>query len=135
MRRIITHPRSDLRVTRGPRNATPLAFVVLLLGAGLAIAGAGLASRPARAFADSSPNPALDTAFAGNLQVTLANTNGCPLTTALAGVPVTFSAPSSGASGEFAASGSNTLTVGTDASGMAAAAMYGANGIAVLRKP
>ncbi len=138
-------------MTRGPRNATPLAFVVLLLGAGLAIAGASLASGPARAFADSSPNPAcpatnapnaltlaggspqtaaLDTAFAGNLQVTLANTNGCPLTTALAGVPVTFSAPSSGASGEFAASGSNTLTVGTDASGMAAAAMYGANGIA-----
>jgi hypothetical protein len=136
---------------RGFRNATPLAFVVLLFGTGLAVAGAGLASGPARAFADSSPNPAcpatnvpnaltlaggspqtavLDTAFAGNLQVTLANTNGCPLTTSLAGVPITFSAPSSGPSSTFAASGSNTLTVGSDASGMAAAAMFNANGIA-----
>ena len=43
----------------------------------------------------------------------LANTNGCPLTTAVAGVPVTFSAPASGASGTFSASGSNSVTVGT----------------------
>jgi hypothetical protein len=81
--------------------------------------------------AGGSPQTApLDSAFAGNLQVALANTNGCPLTTAVAGVPVTFSAPPSGASGVFAASGSNTLTVGADASGMAAAAMFSANGIA-----
>ncbi|MDP9260191.1 MAG: hypothetical protein M3Q31_27065 [Actinomycetota bacterium] len=78
----------------------------------------------------SPQTAALDTAFAGNLEVALANTNGCPLTTSLAGVPVTFSAPTSGASVRFAASGSNTLKVGTDASGMAAAAMFNANGIA-----
>jgi hypothetical protein len=118
---------------------------------GVAVAGIGLAIGVAQATADDSPNPAcpavnapntlilaggspqtaaLDTAFGGNLQVTLANTNGCPLTTTLAGVAVTFSAPASGASGAFAASGSNTLTAGTDASGMAAAAMFSANGIA-----
>jgi hypothetical protein len=78
----------------------------------------------------SPQTAALDTAFAGNLQVALANTNGCPVTTALAGVPVTFSAPASGASGAFAASGSNTVTVGSDLSGVAAAAMFSANGIA-----
>jgi adhesin/invasin len=72
----------------------------------------------------------LDAAFASSLQVALANANGCPLTTPLAGVPVTFSAPASGASLRFAASGSNTLTVGSDASGMAEAAMFSANGIA-----
>ncbi len=32
-----------------------------------------------------------------DLQVALANTNGCPVTTPLAGIPVTFTAPSSGA--------------------------------------
>jgi hypothetical protein len=118
---------------------------------GVALAGIELAIGVAQANADDNPSPAcpavnapntlvlaggspqtaaLDTAFGGNLQVTLANTNGCPLTTALAGVAVTFSAPASGASGAFAASGSNTLTVGTDASGMAAGAMFSANGIA-----
>ena len=105
---------------------------------------------PARAAADSVPNPAcpasnapntltlvvgspqtavLDEPFAANLQVALGNTNGCPLTTSIAGTPVTFSAPASGASGTFAASGSNTVTVGSDASGMAAAGMFKANGI------
>lgn len=118
---------------------------------GIAIAATGLAIGVAQATAADSPTPAcpavnapntlllaggspqtsaLHAAFGGNLQVTLANTNGCPLTTALAGVAVTFSAPASGASGAFAASGSNTLTVGTDASGIAAAAMFSANGIA-----
>ena len=132
---------------RGSRHTPPLAFLGLLLSVGVA----ALALGAANATADSSPNPAcpasnvpntltlaggspqtasLDTAFAGNLQVALANTNGCPLTTSLAGVPVTFSAPARGASGAFAASGSSTLTVGTDASGMAAAATFSANGIA-----
>jgi hypothetical protein len=136
---------------RGSRHTARLAFLGLLLSVGVAVVGAGLAIGVARATADSSPDPAcpasnapntltleggspqtaaLGTAFAGNLQVALVNTNGCPLTTSLAGVPVTFSAPASGASGAFAASGSNTLTVGSDASGMAAAAMFSANGIA-----
>jgi hypothetical protein len=137
---------------RGSRHTPALAFLGLLLSVGVAVAGAGLAMGPARASADSGvPNPAcpaanppnaltlvagspqtatLDTAFAGNLEVTLGNTNGCPLTTSLAGVPVTFSAPASGATVRFAASGSNVVTVGSDASGMAAAAMFSANGIA-----
>jgi hypothetical protein len=130
---------------------TTLALLGLLLSVGLGIAGSGLVIGPARASADSVPNPAcpasnapttlalaggspqtavLDAAFASSLQVALGNVNGCPLTTPLAGVPVTFSAPGSGASVRFAASGSNTLTVGSDASGMAEAAMFSANGIA-----
>ena len=60
----------------------------------------------------------------------LANTNGCPMTTAVAGIPVTFTAPASGASGTFSASGSNSVTVGTDASGTAYAPCSRANGIA-----
>ena len=59
----------------------------------------------------------------------LVNTNGCPLTTAVAGVPVTFSAPATGASGTFASSGSSSVTVGSDASGTASGAMFSANGI------
>jgi hypothetical protein len=133
---------------RDSRHTVPPGFLKLLLSVGIAVTGAGLAIGAVRATADSNPSPAcpttnapnaltlaggspqtaaLDTTFAGNLQVALANTNGCPLTTSLAGVPVTFSAPASGPSGTFAASGSNTLTVGSDASGMAAAAMLEAN--------
>jgi hypothetical protein len=61
----------------------------------------------------------LGSAFATPLQVVLANSDGCPVT-AVAGVPVTFSAPSAGASGLFAQSGSSVV-VGSDASGMASA--------------
>jgi hypothetical protein len=68
----------------------------------------------------------LGSAFATNLQVTLTNSNGCPVTTA-AGTPVTFSAPSDGASGSFSASGSSTVTVGADASGTVAAPTFTAN--------
>jgi hypothetical protein len=69
----------------------------------------------------------LDSAFAQPLAVALANTNGCPVTTAVAGTPITFAAPAHGASGSFAASGSHTLTLGTDASGGASAQMVTAN--------
>jgi hypothetical protein len=69
----------------------------------------------------------LGSAFATNLQVAFTNSNGCPVTTAVAGIPVTFSAPTVGASGSFSASGSNTVTVGSDASGMTAAPMFIAN--------
>jgi protocatechuate 3,4-dioxygenase beta subunit len=68
--------------------------------------------------------------FAETLQVTLANTNGCPITTQSAGTPVTFAAPSSGAGGTFSASGSNTLIVGTNAAGAASASEFVANGSA-----
>ena len=69
----------------------------------------------------------LGSAFATNLQVTFTNSNGCPVTSAVAGMPVTFSAPSAGASGLFSASGSSTVTVGSDASGVASAPTFIAN--------
>ena len=72
----------------------------------------------------------LDTGFANPLALELANTNGCPITTAVTGVPVTFSAPASGPSATFAASGSNTLTVGADNGGNASAQMLTANATA-----
>ena len=68
----------------------------------------------------------LQTAFATGLQVELANSDGCPVTGA-AGVPVRFSAPSSGASGLFPDSGSSAVTVGSDATGAAAAPALTAN--------
>jgi len=72
----------------------------------------------------------LGSAFATDLQVAFTNSNGCPVTTAVAGIPVTFSAPTVGASGSFSASGSNAVTVGSDASGMASAPMFTANSAA-----
>jgi len=69
----------------------------------------------------------LDTAFANPLQIALANSDGCPITTVVTGTPVTFTAPASGASATFGASGSNTLTVGTDTSGSASVQMLTAN--------
>jgi protocatechuate 3,4-dioxygenase beta subunit len=72
----------------------------------------------------------LQSAFATGLQVALTNSDGCPVTSAAAGVPVTFTAPSSGASGVFSTSGSNTVTVGADASGSVAAPALTANTVA-----
>jgi hypothetical protein len=72
----------------------------------------------------------LQTAFVSNLQVALTNSDGCPVNSAAAGIPVTFSAPSTGASGLFSASGSNAVTVGADASGTVAAPTFTANGTA-----
>jgi protocatechuate 3,4-dioxygenase beta subunit len=65
--------------------------------------------------------------FAQNLQVALANTNGCSLTGNLAGVTVNFDAPGSGASGIFASSGSREAYVGTDSQGVATAPPFTAN--------
>lgn len=65
--------------------------------------------------------------FQAPLQVALANTNGCPLTGNLAGVTVEFDAPSSGASGIFASSGTHIAVVGTDAQGIASAPAFMAN--------
>jgi hypothetical protein len=69
----------------------------------------------------------LGTAFATGLQVALSNSDGCPVTSAAAGIPVTFTAPASGASGIFTASASNTAIVGADASGTVAAPPFTAN--------
>ena len=65
----------------------------------------------------------INTAFAAPLAVTLTNLGGSPL----AGVQVTFSAPTSGASGTFAG-GATTATALTNASGVATAPAFTANG-------
>jgi hypothetical protein len=87
------------------------------------------ASNPANELTLTAGTPqtaALEEAFASTLQVALANSDGCPVT-GTAGTAVTFSAPSSGASGSFAGSGSNTVTVGSDASGDVVAPTFTAN--------
>jgi hypothetical protein len=77
-----------------------------------------------------TPQTALvETVFATGLQVALANSDGCPVTGA-AGVPVTFSAPASGASGVFSTSASNAALVGADAAGAVAAPPLTANALA-----
>jgi hypothetical protein len=81
--------------------------------------------------ASGSPQTAeLEKPFQTNLQVELANSNGCPLTGRLAGFRVDFTAPASGASGIFASSGTNHVTVGTDATGVATAPAFTANATA-----
>ncbi len=72
----------------------------------------------------------LQSAFATGLQVALGNSDGCAVTSAAAGIPVTFSAPSGGASGVFSTSGTNTVIVGADSSGAVMAPTFTANGIA-----
>ena len=113
-----------------------------LLPALLALAVPGARSAVAATAACPSSNPPnelvlsggtpqtarLGNAFAQSLRVSLANTNGCAVTGA-AGASVTFTAPSSGASATFAASGSSSVTVGTDASGAADTGQLTANGI------
>jgi protocatechuate 3,4-dioxygenase beta subunit len=115
-----------------------LVLTALTVAVALAVAGAG--ARAASSVCPTS-NPAnelvlvggsgqqaqLGTQFAQNLQVALANTNGCPLTGSLAGVTVNFDAPGSGASGIFAGSGSREAYVGTDAQGVATAPPFTAN--------
>jgi hypothetical protein len=77
--------------------------------------------------AGSPQTTKVGSAFSTNLQVALANKSGCSLTGSLSGVSVTFTAPAGGASGTFASTGSNTTTVGTDASGVASAPTFTAN--------
>jgi protocatechuate 3,4-dioxygenase beta subunit len=69
----------------------------------------------------------LGTVFATGLQVALSNSDGCPVTSAAAGIPVTFSAPANGASGVFSASDADTVIVGADASGAVAAPPFTAD--------
>jgi hypothetical protein len=105
---------------------------VLLAGwaqAGAATGGCPSLNRPnmLKIVAGSPQTAQLEKPFQTNLQVTLANTNGCPLTGQLGGIWVDFSAPASGPSGTFATSGTNRVTVGTDASGVASAPTFTAN--------
>jgi hypothetical protein len=69
----------------------------------------------------------LGSPFSTNLQVSVAASNGCPITTTLSGIAITFTAPSSGPSGTFAASGANAVLVGTDGQGSASATPFTAN--------
>jgi protocatechuate 3,4-dioxygenase beta subunit len=78
----------------------------------------------------SSQTAQLGKLFQTNLQVALANSNGCPLTGSLAGIAVDFVAPTTGASGTFASTASNEAVVGTDAQGVAVAPPFTANDIA-----
>ena len=130
----------------GPRRAREL-LLAALVALAVGVVSLGTLASP-RAAADSSGQPAscptpnppneltlgggtpqtaqLDTGFGGPLQVALANSNGCPVTSVV-GTPVTFTAPASGASGRFATSGTNTVTVGADVSGNASAPTLTAN--------
>jgi protocatechuate 3,4-dioxygenase beta subunit len=129
---------------------------LLLLGALLAAAGAalatGLAAAPAAARTADTTTPTTTSAcptpnapndlrlvsgspqtakigspFGSNLQVAVVDSHGCPLTVPLSGISVTFTAPTSGASGTFGSSGSTSVTVGTDANGIATAPGFIAN--------
>jgi hypothetical protein len=144
------------RLHHGGRRAA----LALLLAAGLGVWASATAGAPALASGEPggqsgspgeststsncpSPNPpnqltlvagtpqttTLDTAFASGLQVALTNSDGCAVTGA-AGIPVTFSAPSAGASGHFSTTNSDTATVGADTSGTAAAPTFTANATA-----
>ena len=110
----------------------PLAAAGLPLGSTATAAGCPSTNVPNElVILGGSPQTAqLGRQFQSNLQVALANTNGCPLTGSLGGTPVTFVAPSSGASGTFESSGSNSVTVGADANGSAVAPAFRSNGTA-----
>src|SRR5262249_32083405 len=97
-----------------------------LLGAGPSPAGAAAGACPSsnppntlKLVAGSGQTTQLGKLFQTNLQVALANTNGCPLTGNLAGSSIDFDAPGNGPSGIFSSSGSDDATVGTDATGVA----------------
>jgi protocatechuate 3,4-dioxygenase beta subunit len=104
---------------------------VLLAGSGSAAAADECpSSNPPNMLtvAAGSPQTAqLGKAFQTNLQVALANSNGCPVTGQLGGIAVDFNAPASGASGIFASSGTHRVTLGTDATGVATAPIFTAN--------
>jgi protocatechuate 3,4-dioxygenase beta subunit len=115
-----------------------LALTGLTVAVALAAAGGGAGAASSACPASNSPNELvlvggsgqtaqLGTPLGQNLQVALANTNGCPLTGNLAGISINFDAPGSGASGIFAGTGSREAYVGTDAQGMATAPPFTAN--------
>ena len=67
------------------------------------------------------------TPFQAPMSVQLQNSDGCPVTTGQAGTSITFTAPSTGASGTFSNTGTYTATVGTSSQGTAAAPSFVAN--------
>jgi len=135
-----------MRARRRPAVSTLLGAVIATLACGALPAHGepGPASSPS-AVTCASPNPpnelmlvagtpqttTLGSAFATNLQATFANSNGCPVTTSLAGIPVTFSvSAAAGAGGAFSASASSSVTVGSEASGTVTAPTFTADDIA-----
>ena len=115
-----------------------LMLTAVMAAVALAASGAGARAAGSACPASNPPNELvlvggsgqqaqLGKQFAQNLQVELANTNGCPLTGTLVGVTVNFDAPGSGAGGIFASSGSREAYVGTDSQGVATAPPFTAN--------
>jgi protocatechuate 3,4-dioxygenase beta subunit len=115
-----------------------LVLTALVVAVALAASGAGAGAAGSACPTSNVPNELtlvggsgqqaqLGKQFAQNLQVALANTNGCPLTGNVAGYGVTFDAPASGPSGVFAGSGSREAVVGTNGEGIAAAPALTAN--------
>ncbi len=76
------------------------------------------------ATAGTPQQTAVNTAFATQLQATVTDSGSAPIE----GIGVTFTAPSTGASGTFQ-NGTNTTSVATNASGIATATVFTANGI------
>jgi protocatechuate 3,4-dioxygenase beta subunit len=70
------------------------------------------------------------TPFSTPFSVELTDVDQCPVNQDQTGVPVTFSAPATGASGTFATTGTDTATVGTDVTGSAVAPQFTANDVA-----
>jgi protocatechuate 3,4-dioxygenase beta subunit len=107
----------------------PIAVAALPLGSAAMAAGCPTTNPPntLRILGGSPQTAQLGQQFQSNLQVALANTNGCPLTGSLGGTAVRFVAPATGASGTFVGSGSNSVTVGSDATGTAIAPPFRAN--------
>ncbi|HST53015.1 MAG TPA: Calx-beta domain-containing protein, partial [Pyrinomonadaceae bacterium] len=77
------------------------------------------------ATAGTPQSAAINTAFTTQLQVTV-DESGNPAS----GIPVTFTAPTTGASGTFQGTGTNTATVNTNSSGVATAPVFDANSTA-----
>ena len=74
--------------------------------------------------AGATQSAVISIAFATALQATVVDSDSNPVS----GVAVTFTAPSSGASGTFTTSGKNTETDSTGANGVATASAFKANG-------
>ena len=80
------------------------------------------------ASAGTPQSAGVNTAFGTALAVSVSE-SCASCTSAVAGVPVTFSAPGTGPSGTFAASATVTATVASNASGVATAPTFTANAV------
>jgi hypothetical protein len=101
---------------KGTTSGVPVGSATVTVGAAAPAVVAVLAG--------SGQSAGINTAFAAALQVKVTDAFG----NAVSGVSVTFKAPASGQSGTFAGSGAS-VTVLTNASGVAAAPVFTANGL------